>query len=544
MLASLTLTLAVAQGARPELGSRALAEPAALEVFLVDASGALLVEGWQVHVTHRLDGARVVRATESVDARSGVARFAGLGPEPCQVVASHVDGATSEPSTVALAPGERASVALTLAPHPRRRIELLADDLAVDLRGLATVGRDGRATPFVLDEGRARWVALGLAPELHRVVHDDPRFLPFDLRDVSPGTTPRAALVGSSSVTLRFVDQETGEVVAPTTIDGVAAGAIARTERTQPYSWRAALAGLPAHDAVGQRAALNGDGSVSVSGLVAGGRNVVAAGFARHEACHVALGVEPLRHVEVVHAVTRGRTVHGRLTDAAGRPVAGALVYGTSASTPIVMTDGDTTVSISGSKVSLSGSVRTRPSGAAGGLGRLPPGWRVERGGPEATTDPDGRFVLHALPSSAFELHCELTPWTQLESAVAAGVPGERRGAPVDVTLVAPGAGAADLWFRFPNGAQLADFDVALQSRGGPWQNADQAVAPLLDDRGRLRLRGLPEVEHRLVVTRRGRGGATPGPPRPVENRVFVLTPSLGAPSPFVVDLTDLPPNP
>jgi len=493
---SLSLALVLCQEAAP-----------ALEVFLVDASGGLLVEGWHVHCRSESD----TRVGLAVHADSGSARFEGTTGR-VQVHARHrPTGDELRAVTVDVAASGTTVCRLTSAGPPPHQSLFLAVDVPFPRLPPEVVALDAanEVVAALKPEPCGRFVARGVPPGTYRVEVRDPRYRPELFDRLPTGVLGVAQWQGSADLAVRFVDAEDGRVLTPSRamLAVVARSGVARAE-----------AGV----------ALDPGGS-AVS-VLPGGTIEVEALFDEHLPVRsTAPALSPGEARELVIRVGRAVEVAGRVCDPAGAGLHGVLV--TSPFAPVDLqtpfarnarVDPDYVESwLSWQHTRLLG------SGSPSSTSRLLPPL-VHR---VTETDATGAFRLTGLPPGTREVCVCLTPWHVRSLLLGA------RAEPC-APLVAAQRGAADVRLELlrPLVQESAALVFALQIGDGPWIGPAEQVAPLTGDGETITLRGLPSVPCRLQVAR---PSPLPGvfPQEAVE---VEFVPSSGDPTKVTLDLRNL----
>lgn len=303
-----------------DLGTTALRRVGILEGFLVDESGALLTSGWTIRVVERLGPdvdfwrdpqTRVV----GIDADTGEFEVTDLGAGPVHITAQGDSGRKQTKAFAITVPGEVTRVQLVDAsPDPEQRLRLTFKPI----RGVThppergtvyALDADGWRTPLEPDRRRRLWMADGVPRGEYTLVVDDPRFERWEQREVRTGTTQSALLVGSSSLDIAVVDDESGAPVEgyELSVEYLELSTSARTSTLR-------AAGAPAPE------------SHRYSGLVAGS----CAATVHVDGCVPSLlDVPDLGPGEVrslVFHVGRGLTLRGRLLEFDGTPLVDAEV--------------------------------------------------------------------------------------------------------------------------------------------------------------------------------------------------------------------------
>jgi len=244
-----------------------------LHVFVEDATGTLLVDGWSVRLG-RLSGTTMQwLETTRVDATSGVAEFAAI----------------DEPTNFVQAMHDTGEIAL--------RRDLDAD---------------------------GRYVARGVEPGSYRIELRDARYLPVLLERHMTGRAASMQLIGSATVVVEFVDAVDSRPLTPLDVYSLTKAVSASGRQAMQ------LLSLPSGAAgAGQ------SGATRLEGVVPGATLSLQASFARHLAASLELtDIAPAETRRITCRVDRARTVYGTILDPTGAPVAGvpvAIEGGTSA---------------------------------------------------------------------------------------------------------------------------------------------------------------------------------------------------------------------
>jgi hypothetical protein len=206
------------------------------------------------------------------------------------------------------------------------------------------------------------------------------------------------------------------------------------------------------------------------------------------ERAPVLVRVDGLRHGEhreLEFEVPLGATLSGRVVDAAGEPVADVTVV-----THTTLPFGDEHSARAWIEPGEQAKYRT--------LGPAPGDERTRR---VAHTDSAGRYTLVGLAAGAHYVSAYGTPFTRAALTVDVDATRAENDAP---ELALAGNGSADFDVRLPANLDPRDVEVALQSSTRSWRKPIAAgIMPLLDESGRLVLRGLPEQECTLIIVHR-----------------------------------------
>lgn len=552
MLAVLTLCLALQSGAA---GAGSGAGARALHVFVEDTTGTLLVDGWSVRHYRKSGRTLIWLETRTIDARNGLAEFKALSYGTSVVQAVHDSEEASEQFELQSTDGDSGTIVHGIVytrPTPERSLMVSVldpDGKAWNAHTLnvVAVARNGAEIPLQPEpDAPQRYVARGVEPDSYRIELRDPGYMPVLIARHTTGVSAFVRPLGSAAAHIQFVDAVNG---APVDIKSF-----------QEIVWtQTSLVSSPG----GALAKGSGDAGPTnelfLAGLVAGASVRIDATFAAHPDLTVELlDLMPGETRTHVARVDRGRLARGTIVDPTGAPVAGVSVTAQNEATrgsplPVqgqMRLQGRVSVSMnagpsSGSAHSTTGSSATGGSGAAGipalVMAIAPESASVRT----ATSDPAGEFVLRGLAPEAIELTATFTPWHQETLTFPARAARMGRDlAPADdpqVTVQAPGAAGADIELAVLRGAPPGELELALQIGDGPWLHEETALAPLVDARQWMTLRGLPEVPCRLVVSRRVAPSLAPLLSTPLE--IFEFVPRVGPPTFVRVDLAGLAPS-
>jgi len=553
MLTALTLCLGIqigAAAAAPGIGGHAL------HVFVEDEAGTLLVDGWSVRVGRWAGTSIQWVEKRAVDPTTGVAAFTALGDPVCVVQALHDTQESSDREQIRLRPSDDGSGPAVHGlvfegPTPERSLFVIAIDSqglswTDDTLELVAVGKRGQEIPLhSTPEAPQRYVARGLEAGNYRVELRDPRFLPMALEQHPTGVIGTVRPVGSSTALIRFVDAVDGEPVDV-------------TSHFEVIWTMSSVVSTPSGSSTRGSGVAGPRSEVRVAGLVPGASVRIEATFAAHYRRTVELTDFTPGERRVHEArVDRGRTARGTIIDATGAPVANVPVTAQSEGVTgaVPLTPGKVQllgrVTISGSSSSFSSSVHSSAGSSAQGMAALVTSLSPDLAAPRnCTSDPSGAFVLRGLAPETTKLTVCFTPWHQEVIALPArtvreGIDPTTVAAVDDLPLVlrAPGAAGADLEFMLPPRTNLDAYEVNLQIGDGPWLRQDAAVAPLVDERQRMTLRGLPEVPCRLAASIRTSATLPPLAPPPTRPpATFEFVPRVGHPTVVRIDLTSLAP--
>jgi hypothetical protein len=459
------MLLLVAAQAPP---SPAVAPRAALVVHIVDADGALVLEDFTVHATQLAPGSsRSIGPGRGakLDPKDGTATFEVSSPGRYHVRASHATGTQAIPVVVEVRARERLSCELQL-PMPPSRCLFIETSLEWPQRieGLQLFARGelGEAIPLVLAPGETnRYIACGVPPGQYTVSLTDPRYCPVSLVGVPTGEVRRLELKGSASVTLRCRAVPGGATISPRALE----------VRYNPFQ----QSDMRMHV---------GSALVELDGVPTGDLIAVAHFADRAPVRFELAGLLHGERRELQLEVPVGAALTGRVVDAAGEPVADV---------PVVTYTGRGMSGFSWSSHWLEPGRDREPDTSI-------PSREDTRRRRVARTDEAGRYTFVGLAPGAHTVDAFGTPFTlrAIEARIAS-THGEH-SAP---DLVLGGSGSADFDVRLPADIDLLGLSFELQVGRGGWLNPlDPSVAPVLDDRGRLVLRGLPELGCTLVISR------------------------------------------
>jgi hypothetical protein len=211
-------------GEARDLGDVTLQRRGAIEVRIVDASGATLTEGWSVYAESAPrsagEGRDDTRAcAPRADAR-GVFRVEDMPPGPTVLradsrIANGIDG-----PTVDVRAGETVEAEIRYTgPDNARRITVITFALpfhVVDAgaESIHLVAPDGtRRTAKHIPGSSQSHSFDDLEDGAYRVEIDDPRFLPWSRDGVRPGTSVDARLRGSAALAVEVLDDATGAAI-------------------------------------------------------------------------------------------------------------------------------------------------------------------------------------------------------------------------------------------------------------------------------------------------------------------------------------------
>lgn len=461
------LLLAVAQAPPPP----AAAPRGALVVHLVDPEGELVLEDFVIHATvHRTAAAGGLwsHASRTIDRQDGSATFDGLSPGRYVVEATHRCGDSVAPVEVEVRARERVSCELRLAtPPPSRCLYVVVDD-SDGIEGLQLVARSasGESVPLAPSEGALqRYVARDVPPGRYTVSVVDPRFRAKSIEGVRTGELAQLTLSGSAMLNLSFRAMPDDTPVRPHALALYFTNWAAKSWRVQQDTSSVLVEDLPPGDLL------------------------AVAHFA--ERAPVRVQVSGLRHGErreLAVDVPAGITLTGRVVDPSGEPLADVVVVTRS-------TTGSNGYFVPDHCLWLG-------PGSSGELRREDmqsfDDARATRR--VARTDAAGRYTLGGLAPGVHLVHAYGTPFTRTELELRIDVQHETHTAP---DLALGGTAGADIDVRLPAELDTKDLSFVLQiGRGSRLQPIDTDASPLLDARGCLVLRGLPEKHCTLVVTR------------------------------------------
>ncbi|MEZ6016729.1 MAG: hypothetical protein R3F49_16545 [Planctomycetota bacterium] len=511
----------------------------ALETFVVDAHGELLVDGWTLEAVPiapwnlalqdaavSTRSARALAATTSIDPQRGVGRMRALAAGLYRVQARHTTGERTEAVQVEVHAGAVTSCALHLdGPAPRK-------NLYVNIGGryafedVRLVARSGHGPPIALERRRgSTFWARDVDAGVYTVSIEDPRFKPSELRGLARGAVGSLTVVGSASLIVVLRDASDGRAL------------------------RASDASVTQVHADGRQTVTRMQRALAPDELVAADLSPSAARvrvtFAERppfelEVQELAPG-EPQR---VVARAPRGADLEVRVHGAEACLLAGLAVT--------VQPRGP-----DGRALSRSGPVSQRALRGAPNPTALGP----EAGaldGRVGTTDERGLCALRGFAPGPHEVRMYLTPWTSEArhwDVPPTLPPSDQAASALDFAL--PQGCGADLWFQLAadsggNGgsggagdaegtgsldARLRAYDGALQINGAPWQRFAHASGPLVDERGRMALRGLRPGPCTLVITAPSPEPALPGDRERRRTLRVEFTAAPGPPTQVRVDL-------
>lgn len=530
MWTAFLLTLAACQEPAP-------APARTLQVFLVDESGTLLIDGWAVRLGTWKDTQIVYGANQPIDAATGCATISAFPHALVIVQGVHATGESTHGEQISLPDSGPTVLELEHdGPPTSRSLYVRLDSTPGRLKGseppveLVALDRDGRVVASLLPEANGLYVARGVEPGAYRIEARDPHFLPLVLERHTTGTLGRATLTGSATLTLRFVDARDGGPVVPSSItvserreSFQGSSSSSRTLRT-PVSPHLP----PSH--------------VELPGLLPGNSVSLVVSFDEylpvlHDAGELAPGEARVREVPV----TRGLELTGTVRDASGAPIEGVLVR--SGDVPFLQL---VQSSASGTAV-VGGTMVFKRSDFAGGAiavndatrqQLLAVARRMQGAGPfnfgeqavrTAKSDSSGACTLRGLELDQGEVFVHFTPWHVEVLPLAR----DERGAVLPFQAVAQHSGAADVEVALQHSQHLSLFSFELQVGEGPWLGPNDQRAPLFDGGLRIALRGLPEVPCRLRI------GMGTGTSRftSTEPLIVEFVPSPRTPTKVVIDL-------
>jgi hypothetical protein len=461
----ISMLLLVAAQAPP---SPAVAPRAALVVHIVDADGALVLEDFTVHATQLAPGSSLAMGPgrqAKLDPQDGTATFEVSGPGRYHVRASHATGTQAIPVVVEVRARERLSCELQL-PMPPSRCLFIETSLEWPQRieglQLFARGESGEAIPLVLAPGETnRYIACGVPPGQYTVSLTDPRYCPVSLVGVPTGEVRRLELKGSASVTLRCKAEPEGATVHPRALE----------VQYNPFDWPSMRMHV-------------GSELVELESVPTGDLVAVAHFTDRPPVRFELTGLLHGERRELLVEVPPGAALTGRVIDPAGEPVAGV---------PVVTYTGLGVSGVIWSSFWLEPGRDREPDRSISSR-------EDTRRRRVARTDTAGRYTFAGLAHGAHTVIAYGTPFTHREiEARIASTHGEH-SAP---DLVLEGSGSADFDVRLPADLDVLSLSFELQvGRGGSLNPLDPSAAPVLDDRGRLVLRGLPELGCTLVISR------------------------------------------
>jgi len=550
MLAALTLCLGLqsaAAGADVSLATRAL------HVFVEDTTGALLVDGWSVRLFRKSGTQLTWLETRSLDARTGLAEFKALLWGTSVVQAMHDSEEASEPEQIELLSTDKGAGTIVHGiVYPRSTPERSLFVSVLDPHGqawsdhalhLVAVGRSGAEIPLHPEpDTPQRYVARDIEPDSYRIELRDPGYMPILIERHTTGVNTFVRPVGSAAAHIQFVDAVDGRPVAIASFSEII--------------WtQTSLVSSPGGDLAKGSGDAGATSELRLAGLVAGASVRIDATFDAHHNMVVELmDFMPGETRTHVARVDRGRIARGTIVDSTGAPVAGVPVTAQyeAALARLLPVQGNVRlrgrVSVSTSSTSASDVTHsTACSGAQGTTALVRALLPVSAPARMSASDRAGEFVLRGLAPEAMKLTAIFTPWHHETLTIPARA--ERMGSDPtsgaladDPPLVvhAPGAAGADLELALLRRMSPFELELALQIGDGPWLREESAVAPLVDERQRMTLRGLPEVPCRLAVSRRTPPLVSPVVSTPLE--IFEFVPRVGSPTFVRIDLTSLAP--
>lgn len=300
----------IAPGEVKDLGDVELERGATIAGRVVDAHGRPLFGTWNVdaEVSDGELGAnrQAPRSWARVDSSTGAYALDAVRPGKVRVTASSNLGADTETREIEVVAGTTTELDLlyggpdlsrriVVAPSFAKRPTLARLVTAIDMHG---PGGDRRITQT---RGSSSFVIDDLEPGSYSFSIDDPRFEPWSVAGVVPGTRVRAALRGSSGIALRVLDASNA-----TSLSGYSVTLRIAREHASPQSLPLLEAGdAPPADSV-------------YSGIVAGDYEVSVRAPGKVE-CVVALKALAPGEVRVLVAQPgAGASIEGRVFEADG----------------------------------------------------------------------------------------------------------------------------------------------------------------------------------------------------------------------------------
>ena len=457
-------------GEDEDLGEVTLDEPGVLTGYIVNESGELLVDGWQVSAAHGLlpEPRHLQYSSAGVDPSSGTFRIDDLPPGRIRISASGPAGTMIDDRWVESSSDEITEVELVYrGPDPRTRlvVTITASPFhSFHPRGgsVQAIDVNGKRTVMERTPGRSSdWQAVGMPSGVYSVEIRDPRFRPWREEGVHTGRASSVRLKGSAAVRLTVRDPEN-------------AGAEVRT-----YGLRARYHGTgfsPNTSFVVAQDASQAPENGLFEGIVPGDLELELRCPDRPSQVVSVPDLQPGETRELVVTLEAPRTLVGRVLHADGRPAVGV---------PVQITRGTVAGHDRGPNALLS----TPVVGPDGKRRHVVVGYRDA----ESVTDAEGRFEFPALSSGDYAVRAIPNPRVVVDVVRSLG--GDEEG---ELVVTLPAMTGADIRLLLPEGANVEGLSVA--SSPDPKLRLPRSRWPI-DASGILTLDDLPPGEHELTLS-------------------------------------------